>query len=101
AGGLPLLWLLWRAGAVLFSPRDRALAGTLSARRLVAPLILLAALPLVCLPGLKAVERHWHARDEISRCDPDHGGMIRSEARAVEWMRSLFGEVLPEAAEGR
>ncbi len=100
-GGIPLLWLLWQAGAVLFAPRDQSLGGALLSRRLIPPFALLAAILLVCQPVLTATERHWYARDEITRSDPTHGGLTRIEALSVEWIRGLFRETFPEGENPR
>ncbi len=95
-GSAPLLWLLWQAGAVLSAPRDQSLGGTLLSRRLIPPFVLLAAILLACQPMLTATERHWHARDEITRSDQARGGLTKMEAVTVEWIHGLFRETFPE-----
>jgi hypothetical protein len=97
-GGLPLLWLLWEAAAVIFSPRDQALGGVLLSRRLIAPFAFLAALLLGAGIPLRAVERHWHARDPLTRADRENGGLTLWEARIVDALRSQILEVFPDAA---
>lgn len=97
-GGLPLLWLLWEAAAVVFSPRDQALGGVLLSRRLILPFAVLAALLLGTGIPLRAVERHWHARDPLTRADREKGGMTLWEARMMESLRSQIRAVFPEEA---
>lgn len=97
-GGLPLLWLLWEAATVVFSPRDQALGGVLLSRRLILPFAVLAALLLGAGIPLGAVERHWHARDPLTRADRENGGMTLWEARIVEALRSRILEVFPNDA---
>lgn len=97
-GGLPLLWLLWEAAAVVFSPRDQALGGVLLSRRLILPFAALAALLLGTGIPLRAVERHWHARDPLTRADRGNGGMTLWEARIVNALRSRILEVFPDDA---
>lgn len=93
SGGLPLLWLLWEAASVVFSPRDQALGGVLLSRRLIVPSAVLAALLLGAGVPLRAVERHWHARDPLTRADREHGGMTLWESRLVEAHRNQILEV--------
>lgn len=95
-GGLPLLWLLWEAAAVVFSPRDQALGGVLLSRRLILPFTALAALLLGAGIPLRAVERHWHARDPLTRADRENGGMTLWEARIVDELRGRILEVFPD-----
>jgi hypothetical protein len=96
SAGFPLLWLLWEAATVLFSPREQALGGVLLSRRLIAPLALLAALLLACWLPLQAEERRWHARDRVTRVSLEHGGMMMWEARAVEWIRAGVRTLHPD-----
>jgi hypothetical protein len=95
-GGLPLLWLLWEAGTVLFSPGNQALAGVLLCRRMVVPLAALAALLLGGWAPLVATERHWHARDEVTRVDREHGGLTLMESRMTEALRERFHKAFPD-----
>jgi hypothetical protein len=95
-GGLPLLWLLWEAAAVVFSPRDQALGGILLSRCLILTFTALAALLLGAGNPLRAVERHWHARDPLTRADRDNGGMTLWEARIVNALRGRILEVFPD-----
>jgi hypothetical protein len=96
-GGLPLLWLLWEAAAVVFSPRDQALGGVLLSRRLILPFAALATLLLGAGIPLRAGERHWHARDPLTRVDRENGGMALWEARIMEVLRSQIRAVFPDA----
>jgi hypothetical protein len=95
-GGLPLLWLLWEAGMVLFSPGNQALGGVLVCRRMVMPLAALAALLLGTWAPLIATERHWHARDEVTRVDREHGGLTLMESRMMETLRKRFHRAFPD-----
>lgn len=95
-GGLPLLWLLWEAASVVFSPRDQALGGVLLSRRLIHPFAVLAAVLLGAGIPLRAVERHWHARDPLTRADRENGGMSLWDARIVEALRSQILDVFPD-----
>lgn len=97
-GGLPLLWLLWEAASVVFSPRDQALGGVLLSRRLILPFTALATLLLGAGIPLRAFERHWHARDPLTRADRENGGMTLWEARIVDALRSRILEVFPDDA---
>lgn len=95
-GGLPLLWLLWEAAGVVFSPRDQALGGVLLSRRLILPFAVLAALLFGAGIPLRAIERHWHALDPLTRADRENGGMTLWEARVVEAVRSQVLAVFPD-----
>lgn len=77
--GIPLLWLLWQGGAMLFSPGSSALDGVLLARKVAWPLVGLITLLVASHPLLRAIEQKWIARDEISRCDPAKGGITQME----------------------
>lgn len=82
--GVPLLWLLWRAGSLVFGPGHAALGGVLLCR-MVMPALLLGSLLLLGLaPLLKQEERRWIARDTVS--GPDSGGseLSRIDARSEE-----------------
>jgi hypothetical protein len=94
-GGLSLLWLLWEAGAVAFSPRDQALGGVLLCRRMILPLLLLAALLLAGWAPLRATERDWHARDRFTRSDRERGGLTFAEGQAVDRLREYFRKAFP------
>lgn len=100
-GGLPLLWLLWEAGMVLFSPRDQALGGVLLCRRTMVPLAMFAALLLACWVPLVATERHWHALDGVTRADRNHGGLTLLESRMTERIRERFRRAFPETDDAR
>jgi hypothetical protein len=95
-GGLPLLWLLWEAGMVLFSPGNQALGGVLFCRRMVVPLAVMAALLLGGWAPLVATERHWHARDEVTRVDRERGGLTMMESRVMEALSERFHKAFPE-----
>jgi hypothetical protein len=95
-GGLPLLWLLWEAGMVLFSPGNQALGGVLLCRRMVVPLAALSALLLGCWAPLIATERRWHAGDEVTRVDREHGGLTLMESRMMEALRERFHKAFPD-----
>ena len=99
-GGLPLLWLLWEAAAVVFSTRDQALGGVLLSRRLILPFAILAALLLGAGIPLRAVERHWHSRDPLTRADREKGGITLWDARIVDSLRAQVRAVFPDVAPG-
>lgn len=96
ACGIPLLWLLWQAGAVVFSPSSGALRGVLLSRRLITPLAVACLALLALQPLLLSTERQWIAKDTVSRSDPARGGIPIGEAMAVERiskeLSALFAE---------
>lgn len=100
-GGMPLLWLMWEGGAVIFSPGSQALGGVLLCRRMMVPLATLAALLLASWAPLFASERHWHARDQVTRTDREHGGLTLLESRVTEKMRDRFRRAFPEKGDLR
>lgn len=100
-GGLPLLWLLWETGMVLFSSRDQALGGVLLCRRMTVPLAMFAALLLGCWGPLIATERHWHALDGITRADRERGGLTLLESRVTEKVLARFRKAFPDTSDTR
>lgn len=82
--GIPLLWLLWQGGALLFSPGASALGGVLLARKLAWPMTGLCVLLLVSFSLLRAIEKNWIARDELTRRDPADGGITKMELLSLE-----------------
>ncbi|MCW1922421.1 hypothetical protein OKA05_07635 [Luteolibacter arcticus] len=97
-GGLSLLWLLWEAGSVVFSSRDQSLGGVLLCRRLIAPFTMLAVLLLASWAPLRSTERHWHARDKVTRADRERGGLTLRESRMVDHIRERFHKAFPETS---
>ncbi|HEY1121527.1 MAG TPA: hypothetical protein VGE67_07990 [Haloferula sp.] len=95
-GGMPLLWLMWEGGVVIFSPGSHALGGVLLCRKMVMPLAALAALLFAAWVPLLRSERHWHARDQVTRADREHGGLTLLESRVTEKMRDRFRKAFPE-----
>lgn len=92
--GIPLLWLLWRAAALVFAPRHAALGGVMLCRMLL-PLFLAGCMAMGGLALLlKAEERSWVARDTISRPDPEGSGMSLIEARAEREFRRQLAEAM-------
>ncbi len=92
--GIPLLWLLWRAAALVFAPRHAALGGVMLCRMLL-PLFLAGCMAMAGLALLlKAEERSWVARDTISRPDPEGSGMSLIEARAEREFRRQLAEAM-------
>jgi hypothetical protein len=77
AAGVPLLWLLWHAGMMLFAPPTMALGNQLLVRTLIPASCLLAAMLLSSLPLLRWNERYWLARDEFQL----RGGMTSEAGR--------------------
>lgn len=100
-GGLPLLWLLWEASAVVFSSGSQSLGGVLLCRRMTLPLAMLAALLLGLWVPLAAAERHWHARDQVTRADRNSAGLTLLESRVTERVRERFRKAFPEAERAR
>jgi hypothetical protein len=90
ACGLPVLWLVWQAGLVLFAPHSGALPGILLARKAIIPLVLLAGTLLASIPVLHQLERHWLRQDQLGRVDRQSGGLIMAEDRAVRWIAEGF-----------
>lgn len=85
--GIPALWLLWQAGAMLFSPGSSALGKVLLARKLAWPVTGLCLLLLGSYPLLRAVERRWIAQDELTSRDPKDGGLTKMEQITIEKTR--------------
>ncbi|MEK7953371.1 hypothetical protein [Luteolibacter soli] len=100
-GGLPLLWLLWETGMMLFSSRDQALGGVLLCRRMIVPLTLLAGLLLACRGPLMATERYCHAQDNVTRADRERGGLTLLESQVVENVRRRMHKAFSEASSAR
>lgn len=94
ACGLPLLWLLWQGGAMLFSPRDSSLGGVLTARLMTGPLVALIAFLVVAVSLLRFNESKWLERDTLTRFEPDLGGMTRIEAIGVQKRVETYVKVL-------
>lgn len=94
ACGVPLLWLLWQAGAMLFSPGSGSLRGVLQSRMLLIPLALLCGVMLAVQPLLLSIERHWLSLDEVTRVDRSKGGIPAGETRKVEEIARKLAAVL-------
>jgi hypothetical protein len=92
AGGIPLLWLLWRAAMGLFVPREQALGGQLLLRVLVPCLILIPLLMLAAVPWLRNSEHHWVDRDELVKIAPS--GISGLEKRCVDPIRLRLLEAI-------
>lgn len=91
--GLPLLWLFWRAGALLFAPRAISLAGVLVCRRLYPAFLLAAFLLLGYGAFFKWQERRWVAADTWARPDPSgHFATRFNAAVAGEMIQRLKDE---------
>jgi len=82
--GVPLLWLLWRAGSLAFGPRNAALSGILLCRFLLPVLLLASAVLLGLMPLLKLEEKKWVARDKCSGPDPSGWGYSILSTRAED-----------------
>lgn len=87
AAGIPLLWLLWRGGAIAFGPRSGSLGGVLTCRLVFPAFLAMAALLLALMPLLKSEERRWVARDTVGGTDPAGSGLGRLEARTQAALR--------------
>ncbi len=96
ACGIPLLWLVWQAGMIVFSSSSSALRGVLLSRRLITPLAVTCLVLLGLQPLLRSAERQWLAKDMVSRSDPAHGGIPVGEALAVERVSKALSELLAE-----
>lgn len=94
--GIPLLWLVWQAGAVLFSASGSALGGVLLSRRLITPLAVVCLILLGLQPMLLSVEQSWLAKDTVTRIDRSRGGIPVGEADAVEQLAKALSELLAE-----
>lgn len=97
ACGVPMLWLLWQAGAMLFAPGSGSLRGVLQSRRLLLPLAVLCGLMLALQPLLMSIERHWLSLDEVTRVDRNKGCIPAGEARKVEEIARRLAAVLNDA----
>jgi hypothetical protein len=92
--GIPLLWLLWRGGAIAFGPRAASLGGVLTCR-LLFPFFLIAAGGLLALmPLLKIEERRWVARDTVGGTDPAGSGFGVLAARLYSDIRQQLLEAV-------
>lgn len=94
ACGIPVLWLLWQAGALFFSPGSTALGGVLQSRLLIAPLATACMLMIGIQLPLKSSEQHWLSLDEVTRCDLSRGGIPPAEARKVAELARQLAAVL-------
>lgn len=94
--GIPLLWLLWRGGALIFGPKSNALGGVLLARASALPLALAVAALVACYPLLLSQEKNWLAQDRVTGWDLKHGTTY-FEARSVEAYRTKCRELFSKA----
>ncbi len=94
--GIPALWLLWHAGAILFSTKDSALRGVILARNMVAPLAALIIFLTASVAWLRASEIKWLARDEFTRCEPSLGGLTKLEWQVLEKKKAAFLKALEQ-----
>ncbi|WP_035608780.1 hypothetical protein [Haloferula sp. BvORR071] len=85
AGGIPLLWILWRGCALLCGPKLNALPGVLAARAASLPLLLAITILLAFNPLLLAIEKNWMAQDSVSGWDAKRGTTLQ-EARSVDFV---------------
>lgn len=97
ACGIPLLWLLWRAGAVLFSPGTNALGGVLLSRALALPLLLATIFVTGAYAYLQQREKQIIATDPVVGWDAAHAS-TRQEARSVEHLKRRFHEVFEDGS---
>jgi hypothetical protein len=88
AAGLPLLWLLWRAFAMILCPRRVALPGVIVCRMLVPCFIGASLLLLASAFLLKREESKWVQRDRLAHPDPAGSGMSVADARVAETLRN-------------
>lgn len=85
--GFPLLWLVWRGGAILFGPASAALPGIMTCRLLLPVLVFGSLLLLAITPYLKAEERKWMSRDTVSGPDPSGWVTSKLQARTEDYVR--------------
>lgn len=78
--GIPLLWLLWHATALVLTPRSSALGGVLLCRKLCPAACFAALLLFGGSLHFKAEERRQVAQDEWSQADPSGRFPTRLEA---------------------
>lgn len=94
AAGIPVLWLLWRGGAIAFGPRSGSLGGVVTCRLLFPAFLAAATLLITLIPLLKNEERHWVARDTVGGTDPAGSGLGRLEARTQAELRQQLLEAM-------
>ncbi|MCW1912566.1 hypothetical protein OJ996_03205 [Luteolibacter sp. GHJ8] len=83
ACGIPLLWMLWQGGSVLFSPTSGALGGVLLCRTIATPLALACLILLRCGPTLRSIEESRMIQASITNLNLSEVGTLPGEARAV------------------
>jgi hypothetical protein len=88
--GIPLLWLIWRAGVTALQPQEAALEGVLISRLLVPAYASAAALLLMATPLLQAEERRWVAQDALGGPATDGSLMQAMDARAIQGIRQAL-----------
>jgi hypothetical protein len=95
--GIPLLWVIWRAGMTALQPQEAALEGVLLSRLLVPAYTVAAGVLLLAVAPLQKEERRWVAQDTLGGPATDGSLMQAIDARAIAGIRMA----LREAWEGR
>jgi hypothetical protein len=94
AGGIPLLWLIWQALALVFRPREGALDSSLHLRVLIPAMAALSLAMLAAIPFFRTIERRMVAQDELSKPAPDESGFTILEQRCSEPLREAVLKAL-------
>ncbi len=93
--GIPLLWLLWQGGAILFGSNANALGGVMLARAATLPLLLGIILLSALQPMMVATEKSWMAKDEVTGWNSSRG-MTKQEARAIDTLAARCREAFAD-----
>ncbi|WP_367870290.1 hypothetical protein [Luteolibacter sp. Populi] len=98
SAGFPLLWLLWRGGALVCGPNSNAVSGVIFSRAVIPPLILAAALLTGSHYFLLGAEKNWLARDTVTGWDRTRA-TTKQEARSTDVLIARFRENFGEPGE--
>jgi hypothetical protein len=98
--GIPLLWIIWRAGMTALQTQETAFEGILLSRLLVPAYTAAAAVLLLAVVPLQKEERAWVARDTLGSPATDGSLMLEMDARAIADVRSALRAAWEEAPTG-
>ena len=90
--GIPMLWLIWRAGMTALQPQEAALEGVLLSRLLVPAYTVAAGVLLLAVVPLQKEERKWVARDTLGSPATDGSLMQAIDARTLAGIRAALRE---------
>ncbi|MCW1912621.1 hypothetical protein OJ996_03480 [Luteolibacter sp. GHJ8] len=90
--GIPLLWIVWRAGITAVQPQETSFEGILLSRLLVPAYTVAAAVLLLAVPSLQREEQAWVARDHMSGPARDGSLMLQMDAHALASVRAALAE---------